>query len=753
MLKRFLTFLSILAFLMTVSPIKSVSAVACDLTDTSKDCNSLRPHPAKPINPDIVQEETVTFCGNSVSVTDSFSVLPENSSNCIKDEKNNSQTCSYSISRTSSVTLDMTKDAELPIMGNTEDVVNKDTVYDPEKPEALNDADKMNQFLSWFLNGVINRAEYPFLATDSSLDQQKLDIAKIINFSGPLKKILSWDVQNYIRKKEVANVGDTRQDQTVACTAKVNDQSLPIPCYQVNAWKDIFGNTPGLNDPTKMSQWDSASKFPPNRLEDTTTEFQNFWLSYINWRGYYCGMIPIIGIYLCFQNPLQNPFATNVKEDWSNLYPYIPFSSTEDRKGSVYFLNASPVTSSNVKLTDVKFSPGPTQTLYFSHMEEAKQLAEILQSTYAPQGFSESAVGDTVKPEETSDCKIMETRTGSGDNLYAGNAASASIDYTVNFSCTFVLDKPQACSKTASITFPVAIEIPLIQDVWLKYVGGSDSLVRKLFPKLGSGSQLGSLYEIPASIAFQSKANGINGSGDVYIPYLGAVSEYALKGIQTLLRPKGFGEAITLKPPVPGNSASGVNCDTTAPEVSIPGLITKDQFYELAKKWIAGGETNKAKECYNDVIKRAQEAGISPVLALWAWVHESDASNYDLMAIDKSYGQDFGVTTVPSQNFVEQINAFFNTVIGRNKNSYLCADQNVTDMQAFAYIYLTGECDANAINTKSHCGRPQDKPESDPCIEYCTDDFHQTGAYYYCEIQNEWSWIAPGIPFPDSAIQ
>ncbi|KKT67480.1 MAG: hypothetical protein UX25_C0022G0002 [Candidatus Woesebacteria bacterium GW2011_GWC2_45_9] len=73
-----------------------------------------------------------------------------------------------------SVAVDLS-DAELPILGNTEDVPNSQNA-----DEGLDDAEKTNEYVSWYLNGVIGRAE----------SGEDVDLNKAVNFSGPLKKLL-----------------------------------------------------------------------------------------------------------------------------------------------------------------------------------------------------------------------------------------------------------------------------------------------------------------------------------------------------------------------------------------------------------------------------------------------------------------------------------------------------------------------------------------------------------------------------------
>ena len=96
-----------------------------------------------------------------------------------------------------------------------------------------------------------------------------------------------------------------------------------------------------------------------------------------------------------------------------------------------------------------------------------------------------------------------------------------------------------------------------------------------------------------------------------------------------------------------------INCDQTAPENEVAG-VNKGSFISLANRWRTG--KNYSEECYNDTVNRALCAGINPAYALWAWVHESGASNYSIAGVE-----DFGIHFIPEKkNFDKQITAFLN---------------------------------------------------------------------------------------------
>jgi len=158
-----------------------------------------------------------------------------------------------------------------------------------------------------------------------------------------------------------------------------------------------------------------------------------------------------------------------------------------------------------------------------------------------------------------------------------------------------------------------------------------------------------------------------------------------------------------------------INCNKDAPENYFPG-ISKASFVSVANRWSQG--ENHAEECYNDVVNRALCAGINPAYALWAWVHESGASNYSLPEIE-----DFGVhgfAGVPAKNFSKQINKFLTLRPGN-------ACPNLDYWLSFATNYLTGTCDPDYVHKVAGI----------------------TGRDYLKEMQATWSWVS-SEPMPPS---
>ena len=183
----------------------------------------------------------------------------------------------------------------------------------------------------------------------------------------------------------------------------------------------------------------------------------------------------------------------------------------------------------------------------------------------------------------------------------------------------------------------------------------------------------------------------------------------------------------SLVPPPPGGNCvlkseteSGglINCDQTAPENGFPG-INKESFVSLANRWRTG--KNYSEECYNDTVNRALCAGINPAYALWAWVHESGASNYSIANVE-----DFGIhgqAAAPPKDFNAQINYFLKLDPG----SACVSDPRIGGdyWLGFATNYLNGSCDPDEKNVTNG----------------------MTGREYLAEMQTSWGWVS-SLPMP-----
>ena len=643
----------------------------CDSIKLDPNYHSLRPFPFMPCDKEI--KETVIQCGNTVYASN---VIDKDiCSNCMWTTQPGNCTCNYSGDYSGNVTIDFSN-SELPIVGNTEDVWNWETT--PNNLDELDHPTKMNDYVSWYLNGVINRAEYPFLFWKGK-NQEKVeaDRRKIIDFSGPIRKLLPQRIQDDSRESQVTQSRDTRHNQIAACTFGYNILipffniqigRIPVPCLDFGWIANIF-NIKNV----RLDEW--KNHLPPKR--EDSPRFIDYYKKYRAWRGDTCFSVPFpfvpdVEIMLCFDNPLNPNF-------YGDLFPYIPYTSTEDRVGEGTADVPSEIGSDNLKLFNILYDANDLK-LYYAHMQETVELSDLLKKSFVPKEGSGDAA-PTVPVEVMEGCKILDIRTNQGDHLVDPNwkwlpdkAITGTLSYDYEFKCEFNIPAneppPHLDSCKVTPTIPISLDTanPLHDQLWSNLVADYNSPFRRIFPKLGSepSDLCLEVKDMPGSTKFDTSADdySLQTGGEVYFPHLGGISEYFLKGIQTILRPKGYGE------PIAGQSQCRkveIMCDQNVPDSAVPPKYLgafKSNFINLADRWsqkCPGPDNNLAEECYNYVASEANKAGVNPAFALTIWLNESGASNY---CEGGSTTQDFGVNLSSIyQNITEQLKAFLNMAI------------------------------------------------------------------------------------------
>ena len=746
--------------------------ISCgNVSDT--EFNSLRPYQANTQCTSQTASEA-TFCGNNLTLKETIEkTYTGGGGNCTT--KGSKVYCTYNVSVPShKVTIDLSG-ADLPFMGNTED--------------ALSDADKMNDYVSWYLGGVTNKKEYPDKSDDDSL----------VNFSGPLAKLLPLEIQNANRFTQIKNAKVTRHDQVVVCTKKEINSSL-IPSFlkwgleNLGVGQTVATDCPG-EEKWRLTNWDGnlsivntlqnagislldlfLNTFPsiPGDIITQALDQNKAWpyrvpplswgvdpsgkpfdsltyqKAYKEWQGNSCIITPFPKILLCLNNIL-------ISNEYSDLFSYIPLSSTEDVEGNISIdqvSSAQGTSDSNVIVKNIAFSNQNPATLFFSHMEESDQLSSLLQDTYAPKG--EGKVGSPTNVASETSCNTVEVRSNKGDDLFA-TQLTGDLSYTANFSCTFDAPVPtgcyerctyfggapnecradclypdaspisvptptQECKKDVYINLSTTSKIPLADDIWSRLVAGPMAVFKRIFPKTNTAGSVGQIMDMPGSTNINYSGTNVSQSNtDLKLPHLGGISEYFLNGIQTALRPKGLGDAISFAPNSDEDSSSSgeINCNQTIPEIAVNGL-NKTEAENITKIWYATGPGRPYfKECNNDVIQRSKNKNIDPIFTLAIWIHESDASNYEAVNYPV---EDFGIhgnQSVPTNNFSKQLDFFLNL-----PSSY-AAKCGKKDMNTFISMFWFGHCS------------PINQNEKDKISSYTND------------LNFIYSVIAPGIALPN----
>jgi len=778
----FLFFLLLVTFYLSLTTITHAQNpippgdISCDEVG-DPEFHSLRPYQANPCNKEV--SETALFCGNSLIISDTVSRLdPGASCQTLPDGK---LKCTVDKSKQIAINL---SDAELPIMGNTEDVRNS------QQSGGFDSAEKVNEYVSWYLNGVTGRAE-----------DGPDNINDTVNFSGPIKKLLPQSIQyehqiETIEKALARDVNDdgksqerNRHNQIVVCAKEKwidflgIGKTVPIECYEGDgseAQGDVY-RLVGL--PPQLSWQGNRLDFA--RIQDYLVNFGtillpgipketirnylgNVWLkkvpplesqfedpvfyrkAYNEWRGKTCFLIPVVKFLVCGDNPA-------VSNKWADLFPYVPLSSTEDRVGLVDLGSyAVQPASEGVEITNVTIENWEPAELYFAHMEEGAELAALLQDTFVPQGVAKRGGTAGVSPQGY--CDLVNIRTNEGDDLFAGEVG-ATVRYTAEFTCEpeniespeapncnlFVgqcvtdewdcdygygqMDCPQGyeckinctppsaeCKKNVSVNLSVLTKTPKADEVWERTVAGPSAIFKRIFPKVGPGGAILGILDIPAATKVTYTGAGFVGNPDnqrsgegaeLYFPHIGGISEYFLKGIQTILRPKGYGEQILSG--APGTIGGGeINCDKNAPDLgAVSGLLSKST---LVAEFSGEFPGNNIEECYNDVVNRARKAGYDPAFVMAIWIEESGASDYEQFPVVYDFGC---MGSTPNNDFNAQISCFLNL-----KNFYLspifdsCKSSTSGPilMEDFLLIFSEGfrACDPNDTTCyRNYCTNPQ----------------------------------------------
>lgn len=433
--------------------------VFCNQT-ANVEFHSLRPYQASTCNSNRAESPIKLYCGNDLIARETYSVLPRDATECIEHD-DRSLTCYYYFEDQRvniNVNLD---DMELPIAGNTQldpnstnplvDIQNGVTLNVQSRgPEyQLTDPQKVNEYISWYLNGTIYRAEWPFpvdpLSVYNDLARYHQAMMQLTDFSGPLRKLLSWRVQ-LGRVDEMGSDGRTHRDQRLGLISRVgyenHDQGVacatartgasgemtfpPYPCY--------YGETPGeLGDAVEYTRLRYLGENQPPLEEDYfASRFVWYWQNYLGWRGQDCIPVWLFGSWRLFcirGNPTLPNFPI------ASYYNYIPFSSTEDVRGEiVYNLSQTPQpVIDGVAVLNASYAPdiadntaqgvldpqSDYHVLYYPHLYELAELSALLQEihlTWEHSGLS----GLYTRNEfyDTYRCDLGNARWNSGDDIF-----------------------------------------------------------------------------------------------------------------------------------------------------------------------------------------------------------------------------------------------------------------------------------------------------------------------------------------------
>lgn len=582
----------------------------CDDTN-NPEFHSLRPYQGAVCG----DADKASFCSNELKFIESFDVV--GMGNCKKQGKAGTFDCDPDFKVDSHNLYVELTDSMFPILGNTEQVTNSQG-----GTEQFDDAQKVNEYVSWYLSGVNNKAEY-----GENTDK------KVVDFSGPVQKLLPKLIQEAERIQTISNVKNTdtyfdeeeqkdvvgqplSHDQIVVC----EDNNKAVPCpdgeeLRLNDWGEGKLSTLNtiLNIIPGVDKWNN--RFPPLPWQfEKQIDYQK---AYGEWQGKVCVILPLLGLQ-CL-DPKIGDVIDIIPNKWSDLYQYIPLANTTDKSGVQRIVGVQFQESAGTVISGQFYDGNELKSapLSFAHTQEVKELSELLNSTYSPQGYeSEKAYETTekLKSEGLSGsgfaCTAVNVRTNPGDNLFPGDRAEKDTREMIIPGITYNIDSVKCvekvgtkikcndatnsqrcipriegvccpegssltCNAEVAIVIKTILRAPNLDNIFATTTADSGSTFRKIFPKVEEGAPVSCIADIPGvssvtynddetqdpdkgTIEFKVTNYPIDGGGsgsELTFPHVGSIYEYFLKGIQTALRPKGYGE-----PLVNGNCRNNLKC-------------------------------------------------------------------------------------------------------------------------------------------------------------------------------------------------
>lgn len=495
----FLAFHSKNVFAANPVPIPEPGRIACPGGAEPLNFNSLRPYQASPCGSTV----KALFCSNDLNFIEDFQEAGKG--DCQKRHQEGEFDCNPNDNiPPHNLYVDLS-DAMFPIMGNTELVKNNVNTQD-----QIDDATKVNEYVSWYLNGVENRAEY---GNSENTDSNN------VNYSGVIQKIMPQAILEAQRVSVInsitTNTAQDSEDETAAPVAQPGNHNQIVVCAQpsihlIPAWiTNLIGiNQIGLNQvPTDCYPKPGANAVPNTyRLGDWLQEnklyaFTNAIAPYLNYmRALFPGGVLSDLLAKAFTSTIEHwpesypplpwsdengkPFASSLDyqkayNEWrgqictfivdpfrqrhlvclglwpitsnpmADLFPYVPLAQTVDKKGSEYVTGVQFHPSQGTGITGEDYGQTKNGPLYFAHTQEVKDLSQFLNSSYTPKDVVSAP---DPKTTEQNNCSAAVVRTNQGDNLFAGfpsGIEAHDVTYTINqVHCTETFE--EECTGTGS---------------------------------------------------------------------------------------------------------------------------------------------------------------------------------------------------------------------------------------------------------------------------------------------------------------
>ncbi len=543
--------------------------LSCAATD-DPEFHSLRPYQAAPCG----DAPKARYCSNRLTFFEDFNVAGKG--DCTKTGFAHTFTCHPNfqvLPHNLYVELDDSAPSQFPIMGNTEDVKNYQNTTD-----LIDDAQKVNQYASWYLSGVNDKTENKD-ATDN----------QIVNYSGPVKKLLPSMIQDAQRIKTIVSATNKTtyydEDLKKEVTEAENHDQIVVDKLRLSSWND--GSLSLINTFFNWLGRDIWNKkYPPLPWQFKTQILYD--KAFYEWTGKNCAILPFFGL-KCLDTPVSNK--------WSNLWHYVPLANTSDKRGANYLLTddgPSYDPSEGTAIENAFHEDYTNAPLFFAHTQEVMDLSQLLNKTYTPADYKNVPLP---KSTEENTCSAVEVRTNKGDDLFPGDTPEITVtgvQYKITeakceekepvFECrnrggdrickTWPGDLK--CNAEVGIILALGTKTPFAKEIFDSTVADSGSTFRKIYPKVDVGAPVSCIADIPTTtgvIYDPTKSQSPQGGEQTFkvkrypedggneetaqltFPHIGSIYEYFLNGIQTALRPQGFGEQ-----PISGQTCTNISC-------------------------------------------------------------------------------------------------------------------------------------------------------------------------------------------------
>jgi hypothetical protein len=274
---------------------------------------------------------------------------------------------------------------------------------------------------------------------------------------------------------------------------------------------------------------------------------------------------------------------------------YIPSNGTEIKDDQHKSYRNAPLYFAHTK--EVNDLSNLLNTTYLPSGYESEKLPETTEQI--KKGVHTSPLPQTLSPDKqypadpynSLDCSAVNVRVNEGDDLFPGDRKDGKELYVegaeyliTSVECSEVFEPrtpygcgPEGilpcnekdditCIAQVGIEFKLGTKTPYANEIFSQTVADSGSTFRKIFPKVEKGSPVECIADIPTTTNVNYSidnplnqepaggeqelkqtsypADGSNSNTQLTFPHIGSVYEYFLKGIQTALRPKGYGEPI-----------------------------------------------------------------------------------------------------------------------------------------------------------------------------------------------------------------